>query len=68
MKRILLSVLVCAFYIMPTYSQSIPSYIPLNGLVAWWPFNGNSNDESGNGNNGLNAGASLTQDRFGNNS
>ncbi|MFC5193626.1 LamG-like jellyroll fold domain-containing protein [Algoriphagus aquatilis] len=28
------------------------SPIPTNGLVGWWPFNGNANDESGNGNNG----------------
>jgi hypothetical protein len=28
-----------------------PSYLPTNGLVAWYPFNGNANDESGNGRN-----------------
>ncbi len=43
----------------------IPSYVPTNGLVGWWPFNGNANDESGNGNNGTVNGASLTSDRFG---
>ncbi len=43
----------------------IPSYLPTNGLVGWWPFNGNANDESGNGNNGTVNGASLTPDRFG---
>ncbi len=40
--------------------------IPLNGLVGYWPFNGNANDESGNGNNGIVNGATLTTDRFGN--
>ncbi len=40
--------------------------IPSNGLVAWYPFNGNANDASGNGNNGINNGASITSDRFGN--
>jgi len=30
----------------------VPSYVPTNGLVGWWPFNGNANDESGNGHNG----------------
>ncbi len=44
----------------------VPSYVPTNGLVGWWPFNGNANDESGNGNNGTVNGATLTQDRFGN--
>jgi hypothetical protein len=34
-----------------------------NGLVAYYPFNGNANDESGNGNNGVNNGASLSIDR-----
>jgi len=37
-----------------------------SGLVACYPFNGNANDESGNGNNGTVNGATLTTDRFGN--
>ena len=37
----------------------------VNDLVLFLPFNGNSNDESGNNNNGTVNGASLTQDRFG---
>jgi trimeric autotransporter adhesin len=40
--------------------------IPTQGLVAYYPFNGNTNDESGNGNNGVNNGAILSADRFGN--
>ena len=47
-------------------AQNVPSYVPTNGLVGWWPFNGNANDESGNGNNGINNGATLTIDRNGN--
>jgi hypothetical protein len=51
-------------------SQSImaqvPSYVPTNGLVGYWPFNGNVNDESGNNNNATSVGVSLSQDRFGN--
>jgi hypothetical protein len=44
----------------------IPSYVPTNGLVGWWPFNGNANDESGNGNNGtVLTGVSLVDDRNG---
>jgi chitodextrinase len=45
--------------------DSIPSWLT-NGLVAFYPFNGNANDESGNGNNGTVNGATLTTDRFGN--
>ena len=44
----------------------VPSYVPTNGLVGYWPFNGNANDESGNGNNGTVNGATLAADRFGN--
>jgi len=44
----------------------IADFIPRNGLVGWWPFNGNANDESGNGNHGTVYGATLTTDRFGN--
>lgn len=40
--------------------------IPADSLIAYWPFNGNANDESGNGNNGTVYGATLVADRFGN--
>jgi hypothetical protein len=36
-----------------------------NGLVAYYPFNGNANDASGGGNNLANYGATLCRDRFG---
>jgi hypothetical protein len=39
---------------------------PIPGLLAYYPFNGNANDESGNGNNGTVNGATLTTDRKGN--
>jgi len=45
--------------------DSIPSWLT-NGLVGYWPFNGNANDESGNGNNGTVNGAMLASDRLGN--
>jgi hypothetical protein len=48
------------------YSQSVPSYVPTNGLVGWWGFNGNAQDGSGNGNHGTVNGATLTTDRLGN--
>jgi gliding motility-associated-like protein len=49
----------------PGTAQPIPSYISTSGLIAWYPFNGNSNDESGNALNGIVSGATLTSDRFG---
>jgi hypothetical protein len=47
-------------------NPTLPSYLPSNGLVGYWPFNGNANDESGNGNHGTVNGATLTTDRNGN--
>ena len=41
----------------------VPAYVPTNGLVGWWPFTGNANDLSVNGNNGTVYGATLTSDR-----
>jgi len=35
------------------------------GLVAYYPFNGNADDASGNGNNGRVSGATLAPNRFG---
>ena len=49
-----------------TLHAQVPSYVPTNGLVGWWPFNGNANDESGNGNHGTVNGAAYTTDRLGN--
>jgi len=40
--------------------------ISSEGLVAWYPFNGNANDESENDNHGTVYGATLSTDRFGN--
>jgi len=43
-----------------------PSFLT-NGLVAYYPFDGNANDASGNGNNGnLQTGIGFGADRFGN--
>ncbi|MGY8868772.1 MAG: LamG-like jellyroll fold domain-containing protein, partial [Methylophagaceae bacterium] len=50
-----------------TFTSALPGYLPTNGLIAWYPFNGNANDESGNSKHGtvLND-PQLTQDRNGN--
>ena len=50
----------------PNDKDSVPEFEPNTGLVAYYPFNGNANDESGNGNNGTVNGATLTTDRDGN--
>jgi hypothetical protein len=43
----------------------IPNYLPTGGLVAWYPFNANATDESGNGFNGTVSNVALTTDRNG---
>ncbi len=45
------------------YGQ-VPDYVPSDGLVAWYPFNGNANDESGNGNDGVPENVTLESDRY----
>jgi hypothetical protein len=57
--------LVIALSTQFTIQAQIPSYVPTNGLVGWWPFNGNANDESGNGNNGVLTGVQSTSNRLG---
>lgn len=47
-------------------NYQIPSYVPANGLVAWYPFNGNANDESGNGNDGTILGCTPDTGRLNN--
>ncbi len=61
MKKIIL--LFCLYSINSIYAQ-VPTYVPTNGLIAYYPFNGNANDVSGNGNNGTINGANLTNDRI----
>jgi len=62
MKKILYTLFVMAC-IANTNAQ-VPSYVPTNGLVAYYPFNGNANDESGNGNNLINNNVTFDNDRF----
>jgi hypothetical protein len=75
-KRSLLLSAVTAIGLTTVSIAQVPNYVQTNGLVGWWPFNGNANDESGNGNNGSFTGPScigcgnvtaspvVTSDRF----
>jgi hypothetical protein len=53
-------ILLVAFNVNYANSQNIKK-----GLVAYYPFNGNANDESGNNNNGKITGATFVADKFG---
>ena len=68
MLRRALTLTILSSIFLPVFSsgQSLPNYLPTSGLVAWWPFDGNANDASGNGNDGTVSGATLTTDRNGN--
>ncbi len=68
-KSIIISIAILGFQLVlgckPKESDDvITSTIPTNGLIAYYPFNGNANDESGFKNHGVtNAGVTLTTDR-----
>ena len=49
-------------YIEPARPEPAP-HAPQNGLVAYYPFNGNARDEAGHGHDGTVIGARLTADR-----
>lgn len=63
MKNLFLTT--CLLLSQITFAQ-LPANIPASGLVGYWPFTGNGNDQSINLNNGTVNGATLTADRFGN--
>jgi hypothetical protein len=65
-KKLLMTAMLTLGFTAATMAQNVPSYVPTNGLVGWWPFTGNANDLSVNTNNGTVTGATLTADRFGN--
>ena len=65
MKNLLMTT-IAIFGLMTVTIAQVPSYVPTDSLKGWWPFNGNANDESGNGNNiAAYGGASLSKDRIG---
>jgi hypothetical protein len=67
MRKILLSIATMLCLTAITMAQNVPNYVPTNGLVGWWPFNGNANDESGNNLNLTIVGSPLlSNDRFNN--
>ena len=64
--KITATFLVVLFVTFLGKAQDLPSNVPTDGLVAYYPFNGNANDESGNGYHGAVNGATVSTDRFGN--
>ena len=56
----------CIFFFLIFTCNYLYAQVNLNqGLVAYYPFNGNANDVSGNNINGVVSNATLTTDKFG---
>jgi hypothetical protein len=62
-KKNLLLTAIAIFGLALISNAQVPNYVSTNGLVGWWPFNGNANDESLNGNNGNSIIGNYTTDR-----
>src|SRR5579862_8636238 len=65
MKTIQLTALMAGLFFSTFHAPAQSAPFLTNGLIAYYPFNGNANDASGNGNGGIVSGATLTADRFG---
>lgn len=52
-KNMLFVVIIGMIFSTCVLSQNVPGYISKNGLVGYWPFNGDTKDYSGNGNDGI---------------
>ena len=62
--RRFLTLILCASWLFA--SAQVPDYVPTDSLVAWYPFSGNFQDESGNEHHATPvADVVLTDDRFG---
>ena len=46
-----------------TATSQVPDYVPADGLVAWYPFNGNADDAGMNGYDGTSVGVEFVEDR-----
>lgn len=60
--KLVLPIFLCLVF---TLQGQVPSYVPVSGLLCYYPFNGNGNDMSNQNNHLTNNGAVLTTDRFG---
>ena len=56
----------CIFTFLAIYNLTLAQTSLDSGLVLYYPFNGEAQDESGNGNHGMVNGVKWVEDRFGN--
>ncbi len=67
MKKTTIYLIVISVILFSCEKEDEKDYDLQDGLVAYYPFNGNANDESANNNNGTIVDATFTQDRKGKN-
>ena len=61
--KILLALMLCAVSL--GVSAQLPNHVPTDGLIGWWPLNGNANDDGPSTIDGTVFGASPSIDRWG---
>ena len=61
-----LSIILCLFCLISTTNLIAQFFDLEEGIVGYYPFNGNAEDKTGGGNDGFVSGATLTTDRYGN--
>ena len=59
------NLLALLLFVPSHYLAQLPDYVPTNGLVAWYPLDGDATDESTLGLDGTMDGTALGTDRFG---
>jgi hypothetical protein len=65
MKKQVIKAIAFGLCLTTNVMAQVPSYVPTNGLVGWWPFNGNAQEYFSN-TSPVSNNSSLTSDRFSN--
>ncbi|OMQ12191.1 leucine-rich repeat domain-containing protein [[Flexibacter] sp. ATCC 35103] len=65
MKTKLLLLLLLGIFSVSAQTTNVPTYVPKDGLLAYFPFNGNATDVTGSGSTTTPKDVTLTSDRFG---
>jgi hypothetical protein len=65
LKILFASLAICSLLTTTALAQALPSYVPTNGLVGWWPLDNSAIDASSNGDDGVLYRAVPEIDRYG---
>ena len=61
--KLCIVVVIGMIFTIKVFSQNIPSYVPKSGLDGYWSFEGDANDKTNNGNNGVINGLQFVNDK-----